>query len=183
MKIVYRIILFILICWFGYNAFRQTLGPQQAGLLDVFQYFNLVVLIILLVVAIASDTMAYRSYSKLFQFYSSIIGLLFCAVIFFRLISFHKIENAKTKFTVSTSAGSQSILSIQFKENNYLRIEEFNKLGQDIYYGRYYQVHDSIVITQTNYEKFSTLLPYMGVLQGNLLIWNKNDTMEINNKE
>jgi hypothetical protein len=183
MKSLYRIILFIFICWFGYFAFRQTLGAQQQGLFGGFQYFYLVILIVLSLSAIVSDIAAYRSYSKWFQFYSSITSLLLCALIFFRLATFNKIETSKTIFTVSTKANSQNVLSIQFKENGYLRIEEFSRLGQDIFYGRYYQNRDTIFVTQTNYELFAQKLPFTGIMEGNLLIWNNNDTMRINNRQ
>ncbi len=180
MKPLYRIILFILICWFGYHAFRQTLMAQQQGLFGGFQHFYFIILIVLLIAAIASDTIAYRSYSKWFQFYSSITSVLLCALIFFRLITFNKIEKSKIIFTASTKAGFQNALSIQFKEKGYLRIEEFSRLGQDIFYGRYYRNKDTIVVAQTNYDGIAQKLPFTGIMKGNLLIWNNNDTMEIN---
>jgi hypothetical protein len=179
MKPLYRIILFILICWFGYNAVRHTFEGYYAGLLALFQHFNLFVLIVLSVAALASDITSYRSYPKLFQFYSSLAGLFLCAVVFFRIISFNKIDTAVTLMTVSSKAGSPAVLEMEFKEKGYLRIKEFSRLGQDIYYGKYYQQHDSIVITETNYEKFAFKLPLAGHIDSGMVIWNGVDTMKL----
>ncbi|MES2849980.1 MAG: hypothetical protein V4685_13050 [Bacteroidota bacterium] len=179
MKPVYRIILFILICWFGYNAFRQTLEAQQSGLFNVFQHFNLIILVILSIAAIASDIVSYRSYSKLFQFYSSIVAVFICTIIFFRLYTFNKIERSMTLYEFSSKAGSENTLSLQFKENGYLRIEEFFRLGQNIYYGKYYRSNDSFVITQTNYERISQKLPGSAVWRSDYLIFNEKDTFHL----
>jgi len=179
MKSLFRILLFILICWFGYNAFKQTLAPQESGLFTGFQYLELIILVILSLVAIASDIVAYRSYPRLFQFYGSIAGLFLCTIIFLRLFTFNKIENLMTVYEFSSKAGAANVLSLHFKEHGYLRIEEFHRLGQNIYYGKYHHRGDTFIIAETNYEKLFQELPDTAVLQSGYLIVNKKDSFHL----
>ena len=83
------------------------------------------------------------------------------------------------KLLASTKSDSENVLSMQFKENGYLRIEQIFRLGQNIYYGRYYRDKDTLAITQTNYESFAQKLPLKGVIDSNWIVWNNSDTMQI----
>lgn len=179
MKTIYRIILFVFICWFGYSVFRKTLGPQESGLLDVLHYFDLIILIILSIIAMVADVVAYRAYPKPYQFYSSIVGLFLCMLVFFRLATFNNIQHASVLFKATTKAQSDNTLLVKFKENEYLQIEEFHMLGRNIYYGKYNKNKDTVIIIQTNYERFADKLPLYGILHEELLIWKNGDTMLI----
>lgn len=180
MKPLYRIILFMLICWCGYSAFRQTLSTQAAPF-KISGHYNLFLLVILSVTAIIFDIKAYRSYPKLFQFYSSIAGIFFCTVFFVRLITFNSIEKARTIFKASTKTGVKNILSIQFKENGYLKVEALHGPGMNVYYGKYFQDKDTVIIFQTNYDNLAEKLPFSGIIWQNLLLWKNGDTMIIEN--
>lgn len=177
MKQFWRIILFILICWFGYAAFRQTLEPQRKGLLYLLQHFNLIILILLLVSAIVSDVSAYRLYPKFFQFYTSTTALFLCSIVLMRLIKYNNIEKCNTIYSALPKSGSKNFIAIQFKEEGNIVIRDMHSPMPFIYYGKYFKIKDTITITQTNYDSFSDTLPVSGIFNGERLIWKNGDTM------
>jgi phosphoglycerol transferase MdoB-like AlkP superfamily enzyme len=179
MRPLYRVILFILICYFGYVAFRQTMEAQRTGMFFVIQHYNLVVLIILLLMAVVFDTKAYQRQHKLFQFYSSGTGLFLCGIVLFRLFTFNSIEKSKTIFTALPKSGSAVCYQVTFKEEDKLVIRDLRSQVPFLYYGNYNKNRDSIIITASNWEEFAAVLPVSGVIQNGLLVWKSGDTLLI----
>ncbi len=177
MKPLYRIILFILICWFGYTAFRQTLGPQKIDLFYLIQHFNLVVLTVLFIVAVIFDVAAYRKHPKFFQFFTSLAALFLGSIVILRLVTFNNIEKSKTLYKALSKTRNKNNLEIQFKEKGFLRMKDLMSQVPYIYYGRYYINKDTITIFQINYEGFADSLPINGIIKEDLLLWKNGDTM------
>jgi hypothetical protein len=183
MKPIYRIVLFILICWFGYNAFRQTLESQVDDSFFILKYLFLIVLIVLTLSAIVSDIKAYRSSPKIVQFYTSLAGLFLCSIVMFRLISFYNIRQSTTLFSALQIKSDVAVIKMEFKEKGYVVINDNLSTVQHIYYGQYYRNKDTVTIFQTNYERFADNLPVNGIIQhGSSLIWKNGDTMLLVNK-
>jgi hypothetical protein len=177
MKLIYRIILFALICWFGYRAFLQTLEPQRKELLYVLQHYNLIILIFLSIAAIVFDIAAYRVYPKFFQFYTSTAAIFLCTIVVLRLFTYSNIEKSKTLFKAMPKNGHKNIVEMQFKENDYLVMRDLSSQVPFIYFGRYIRNIDTITITQTNYDSFSNTLPVSGIIYNGQLLWRNGDTM------
>lgn len=179
MQSLYRVILFVLICYFGYVAFRQTLEAQRTDMFFVIQHYNLIVLIILLLIAAVFDVKAYQRQHKLFQFYSSGVALFLSVIILFRLFTFNTIEKSKTVFTAIPNTGSAGHFQLLFKKGDKLVIRDLRSQVPILYYGNYTKNKDTIVITASSCEEFPAVLPDSAVIQNGLLVWKNGDTLLI----
>ena len=181
MRTYFRIIIRLLIIWFGFKALRQAYGPIEAGLLTEFQYLPFIFLVISTILAIVVDIKYFELNKKIYQFCLSLIGVTLCTVVVLKFTRNNSIDNSKTVLRVSHLPRATNLLSFPFKDNGKFRLTGYDRLGQTIYYGNYSRRQDTINILSSNYNG-DILLPLIGLIQRDTLYWRDFDVMLIKKK-
>jgi len=172
-----RILIGVLIIWFGFKSISQAYAPIQSGLFSQLQYVPFVILIIATIVALLLDNKYFKTNHKLYQYIISFIGLTFCGIVTFKFVHNNNIDNSKTLMHISNLPGASNVLRFDFKDNGNFRMTKFDKLGQTIYYGKYLKVNDTINIISTNNKVEIHNFPQWGFIENDTMYWYGFDEM------
>jgi hypothetical protein len=182
MRTFLRILIGLIIIWFGARAISQAFAPIQSGLFSELQYVSFAILIIATIVALVLDTKRFKANHKFYQLITSFIGLALCGVVTFKFIYNSNIDNSKTLIGVSNLPGATNDLSFDFKENGNFRLTKYDKFGETIYYGKYLKVNDTINIISTNNEVDIDNFPKWGFIENDTMYWYGFDNMVVDKK-
>jgi hypothetical protein len=182
MRLFFRIIIGLLIIWFGFRAITQAYAPIQSGLFSELQYVSLTILIIATIVALLLDTKYFKNNHKIYQYIMSFIGLILCGVVTLKYMHNNNIDNSNTLIRVSNLPGATNVLSFDFKDNGNFRLTKYDKLGETIYYGKYSKVNDTINIINTNNEVEINNFPKWGFIENDTIYWYGFDEMVVDKK-
>src|SRR5437773_9690824 len=99
-----RILVGLLLLFFGYKAVRQEFGGYDVGIFSEFNYFPFALVIILTIATLLLDTSYIKIDRKLYQYSFSFIGLTLCLIVFFKIIQRNSIDSSKTVLKVVNKA-------------------------------------------------------------------------------
>ena len=178
-KLLIRIIVGLLIIFFGVKAVRQEFGGYELGLFHQFQYIPFFLLLLFTIAIFLVDTTFYKLDHKIIQYTFSFIGLTFCAFVIYKIIQRNSIDNSKTILSISNKAAATNVMAFEFKDNEHFRLTEYGRVGQTVYYGKYCKQQDTLKILETNYDGYAKELPKTGIIKSDTVYWNRFDTMLI----
>ena len=177
MKLYYRIFIGIIIISLGILSVKQAFQGQVSGILSVFQNLPFVLLLIFTLVVFLLDITYYKLHKNILQFATSFIGLLFCAITFYKLFDNTAITKAKTILEITNLPAAQNVINFEFKQNNKFKLTEYSRLSVTVFYGDYIRQNNSIIILKSNYSGFTKELPKYGIIKADTMYWNNFDTM------
>ena len=179
---VFRIVIGIIIILLGITAVQQVFIGLEQGLFSAMRYIILSLLILFTYGAFRIDRYYYEPEKKLYQFITTIIGVIFCGIVFFKLIQYQVIDHSKTILQVSNLPGARNVLQFEFKSNNRFRLTEYDMLGETQFYGHYEKQQNKLFIWESNYNGYAKKLPLKGVIIADTVYWHKFDTMVVDRK-
>ena len=180
---VFRIVIALFLILLGLKAIQDVFTGLEQGLFSFMRYLILSLLILVTYGAFRIDRYYYGPEKKLYQFTTTLTGLIFCGIVFFKLIQYQIIDQSKTLLQVGNLPGATNVLHFEFKKNNRFRLAEYNILGETVFYGRYEKHQDTIFIGENNYNGPANKLPAKGVIKADIVYWNKFDTMLVDKRD
>lgn len=179
-----RLILISLVVLCGCLAVWRELGPYYLPALGEFLYIPFILLIGLTTVASFIDK-NHQTQNKLYQYTTTIAGLVFCSVVIFRISYRTIINNKENQLVVSNLSGAKNVMAFEFKEDGDFKLTERDLLSSTAYYGKYKKISDTLLILKSNYINgcYAKELPIKGIIQGNKVFWEKFDTMVIDTRK
>src|SRR4051794_1723601 len=118
MRHFFRILIGLMIIWFGIKAVRQVFGGYELGLFNHVQYIPFALLIIFTIATVLTDTTYYKLDNKIYQYIISFVSVTFCGIVIVKMIQHNSIDNSKTIFKISNMPGALNVLTFEFKNNN-----------------------------------------------------------------
>jgi|GEM_PF-3985436 len=176
MKFFLRIVLCLVIILFGTLCIRQMFGGITLGIVFGINYMLFGFLVISVIVALALDTTFYKLNRNIFQYSSSVLGLLFCATLVSKIFKNNSIEKSTTIYYIKSRQGAESNLEFELKTNNAFTLTTLSLFSQNRYYGSYLKNNDTIKILKSNYNG---ILPTFGNNRNDTIFWDNFDTMLI----
>jgi hypothetical protein len=167
-----RILIGLLLVFFGYKAVRLEFGGYEIGLLSEFNYLPFGVVIILTIIILLLDRSAFNLDKKIYQYSFSLIALTICFFVFIKIIYRNSIDNTKTILKVVNKAGANYVWQFDFKKGKHFTLTDYNLLGHTIYYGKYQQVGDTLKILDLKYDGSMKQLPTIGIIKADTVFWN-----------
>lgn len=176
-----RILLFVLIIFFGVSAIQNESGGFETGVFSGFNYFPAFIVLILTTIAVFSDKIAFKNKRKLYELLPSFTGIVTICFVSFMLIRREYIADLKTIIKVGNLPGARNTWKFEFKESNWFRLTDMNMFGSVIYQGKYKRVNDSLFILRSNFSTEKEF-PKSGLLKNDTLYWAESDTMIVSHE-
>jgi lysylphosphatidylglycerol synthetase-like protein (DUF2156 family) len=174
-----RIVIGLLIIFFGYKSIRHQFGAYDVGVFSEFDYIPLGIVIILTIVILLLDRSAFKVDRKIYQFSFSLIALTICFIVFFKIIYRNSIYSSKTVLKVVNKAEANNVWQFDFKDSKHFVLTDYNLFGLKIYYGIYQKQGDTLKIIESNYNGEVKEFPTTGIIKVDTVFWNSSDTMLI----
>lgn len=176
-----RILLFVLIIFFGVSAIQNESGGFETGVFSGFNYFPVFIVLILTTIAVFSDKIAFKNKRKLYELLPSFTGIVIICFVSLMLIRREYIADLKTIIKVGNLPGARNTWKFEFKESNWFRLTDMNMFGSVIYQGKYKRVNDSLFILRSNFSE-EKKFPKSGLLKNDTLYWAGADTMIVSHE-
>lgn len=181
MRLQLRIIFTILVLFLGYKAIQQETGGIEFMIWSVFHYIPFFFVILVTIVLLLLDSSAYVEVRNIRHYGFSLVGLIFCCIVGYKIWKRNSIENTKTLLTIVNKSGARNVWEFKFKTGSYFSLYDRNLFGQTIYYGKYQRTGNRLTILKSNYDGVATNFPVSGVIRSDTVFWDKSDTMIIKN--
>jgi hypothetical protein len=179
MRLQLRIIFTVLVLFLGYKAIQQETGGIELGFLGMFHYITFFFVILVTIVLLLLDSSAYFEDRNIRHYGFSLVGLVFCCVVSYKIWYRNSVDSAKTIMTVVNKSGALDIWEFKFKTGNHFSLTEFSSLGQTNYYGQYQIQGNRLTILKYNYDGPAKNFPVSGEIRKDTVFWDKSDTMII----
>ncbi len=179
MRLQLRILFTLLLLYLGYEAIRQEMGGIEFMFWNVLHYIPFFFVILVTIVLLLLDSSAYVEDRNIRHYGFSLVGLVFCCVVSYKIWYRNSVDSAKTLITVVNKSGGLNIWEFKFKTGNQFSLTEFNMFGQTIYYGKYERLGNRLTILKSNYDGRETNFPVSGEIRRDTVFWDKSDTMII----
>ena len=181
MRQSFRIIILVLLLFFGYRAIANAFGTQRVGVLSEFDYIPVLLITFLTIASFVIEWRNFRVEKRFTQLSVGFIGIVFICIVSGKLLQYHVIKNKETIFLVSNKAGANNVLTYDFKRGGWFVLTEYDLFGHDEYMGQYEKERDTIRIFSSNYRG-SLRLPNTGMIIKDTMFWNDFDTMVLEKK-
>jgi hypothetical protein len=144
--------------------------------MDPLNYFNFIIVMVLLIPILITDISNFRKERKIYQLTP---GLPIIGTVVSRFIQREKIGYSITVLNVGNLPGARNVWHFEFREKGRHKLIDYNLFGQTLYYGRYAIQHNSIILTRSNYDGDEKNFPALGVIRKDTVFWIGSDTMII----
>lgn len=179
MKPYLRILAILVVIYCGTSAILQEWGPHYDGLLSEFAYIPHFILVTITCVSIIRDSIYYKYKRNVINYSVSIIGLIFCFIIGYKMIQYIITDNSKTVYRVLDVSDKKIDMIFDFKGNNHFYLTELGRLGNTIYYGTYSLNNDTLIILESNFKNETMTMPTIGVIRNDTVYWDNLYPMPI----
>lgn len=175
-----RILLFILLVFFGLQSFKSLLFGIESIIFVILPCIPLFFLFVCYFCIIYFE-IKWKEEKSLFRK----INIIFGGVILFILLLFSVrillIEKATAVKEFRTAIGKEPFYQLKIKKNGWIKLEEWTILGNTVHYGTYAHKDSNYIFHFSKYEKNLENMPKTATTFGNYLIVNNQDTLIFEN--